>query len=289
MSGVRRDELDAWVKSLTWTDADLEYNSPQRRSVAARLSATTLVEWEVDQIFPNEEQRDRMIEYTKTRVLEKILGKSIESNPKQWNFNGLWDPLSDTSFCGWVRRLSQSICKANARRVLHGRAVNDSSLASDEDGYNPAYDDASSVSLTGRAVPTGPFEHVPELVVPRPVGPARDRLLADLTDHDADWCAGEAYRLGYWHRTMERLSGPREQCALLLAPIPNTAEDELVRMVPATMAECARRYAPTQMSGRKVDVRALDAAVRRYARDYGVFRWDVWCVLGTAAARLACA
>ena len=125
--------------------------------------------------------------------------------------------------------------------------------------------------------------------MPRPVGPARDRLLADLTDHDADWCVGEAYRLGYWHRTMERLSGPREQCALLLAPIPNTAEDELVRMVPATMAECARRYAPTQMSGRKVDVRALDAAVRRYARDYGVFRWDVWCVLGTAAARLACA
>lgn len=101
MSGVRRDELDAWVKSLTWTDADLEYNSPQRREVAARLSATTLVEWEVDQIFPNEEQRDRMIEYAKTRVLEKILGKSIESNPKQWNFNGLWDPLSDTSFCGW--------------------------------------------------------------------------------------------------------------------------------------------------------------------------------------------
>ena len=62
MSGVRRDELDAWVRSLTWTDADLEYNSPQRRAVAARLSATTLVEWEVDQIFPNAEQRDQALQ-----------------------------------------------------------------------------------------------------------------------------------------------------------------------------------------------------------------------------------
>ena len=141
-----------------------------------------------------------------------------------------------------VRRLTQSICKANARRVLHGRAVNDSSLASDEDGYNPAYDDASSVSLTGRAAPAGPFEHVPKLVVPRPVGPARDRLLADLTDHDADWCVGE--RTG-WATGIGRWSAIRSARAmrLLLAPIPNTAEDELVRMVPATMAECARRYA----------------------------------------------
>ena len=97
--------------------------------------------------------------------------------------------------------------------------------------------------------------------------------------------ADRARTMGWWHRTLDGLDAG-VCAALLLQPVSRRLKGVLPRMLP-DMADVAGLYEATQMSSDPRDVAPLRRAVAREARRLGCVEWDVWCRLGTAAARLA--
>ena len=183
------------------------------------------------------------------------------------------------------RQLAYTVARANARRVLHSAHEMSASRFEDEDGYNPVWDDKASTPLNAGAEAGGPFDTVPGLTVPRPIGADRRLLTRILTDSGADAMAERARTMGWWHRTLDGLD-PGVCAALLLQPVSRRLKGVLPRMLP-DMADVAGLYEATQMSSDPRDVAPLRRAVSREARRLGCVEWAVWCRLGTAAARLA--
>ena len=184
-----------------------------------------------------------------------------------------------------MRQLAYTVARANARRVLHSAHEMSASRFEDEDGYNPVWDDKASTPLNAGTEAGGPFDTVPGLTVPRPIGADRRLLTRILTDSGADAMAERARTMGWWHRTLDGLDSG--MCAaLLLQPVSRRLKGVLPRMLP-DMADVAGLYEATQMSSDPRDVAPLRRAVSREARRLGCVEWAVWCRLGTAAARLA--
>jgi hypothetical protein len=284
LSHDMRDELDARVRAIDWTDAACEYDSPERHLVASWAAQSDLVPSALGRLFPDDQQRERMIEYTMVRVVEKILGVAIESKSAQWNWGNLWDPREDTSFCGWCRRLAYSVARTNAGRVLHPKTVNGSGMEND-DGYNPAWDSKDSKPLMTVA-PDELFAEHPDLAVPRPVGGSRERMDALLRLNGPARTLRWLRRCGYWDASMDGLD-PDVALALLSAPVPRARAMQLPLLF-AGRERMAELYARTQTA--KPDQRHLGELRREVtaaARENGEREWHVWTRLGTAAAQLA--
>jgi len=280
-----RDELDRRVRAIRWDDKAVEFGSPQRCRVAAMMVESGLVGGRLRRVFPSHDQWEAMTEYTTTKIAEKIIGVGLGSKTGQWNWDGLWNPREESSFSGWVRQLAYTVARTNARRVLHSAHEMSASRFEDEDGYNPVWDDKASTPLNAGAETGGPFDTVPGLTVPRPIGADRRLLTRILTDSGADAMAERARTMGWWHRTLDGLDSG-VCAALLLQPVSRRLKGVLPRMLP-DMADVAGLYEATQMSSDPRDVAPLRRAVAREARRLGCVEWDVWCRLGTAAARLA--
>ena len=280
-----RDELDRRVRAIRWDDKAVEFGSPQRCRVAAMMVESGLVGGRLRRVFPSRDQWEAMTEYTTTKIAEKIIGVGLGSKTGQWNWDGLWNPREESSFSGWVRQLAYTVARTNARRVLHSAHELSASRFEDEDGYNPVWDDKASTPLNAGTETGGPFDTVPGLTVPRPIGADRRLLTRILTDSGAEAMADRARTMGWWHRTLDGLDAG-VCAALLLQPVSRRLKGVLPRMLP-DMADVAGLYEATQMSSDPRDVAPLRRAVAREARRLGCVEWDVWCRLGTAAWRHA--
>ncbi|MBT1161848.1 hypothetical protein [Bifidobacterium sp. SO1] len=290
MSGdpAARDELDRHVKSLNWDAHAIEYGSRQRLKVAEWLHTTDLVYGEMRRLYPIEEQRQTMTRWVGIRIFEKITGMPIESKSSQWNWNGLWDPTENTSFCGWVRRLAVSIAQWNAKRVLKNKTVSTTTLEH-EDGYNPAYDRADSTNPLA-SLGLRVFDEHPDLHIPRPVEGERDRLMRLVTDRpDATGFKRELITCGLWDHSLEPLDD-QTVAALMLAPIPLKVAPlmEHASYRYEYEPELLRLYWPTQTSRRKVSQPRLREAVSRAARQNRLpVTQPIITDLGTVATLLA--
>lgn len=282
-----RAELDRRVKAIRWTDRAIEFGSPERLKVAGWLNGTDLVYGEMRRLYPVEEQRQTMTRWVLGRVSEKITGIPIDSKSSQWNWNGLWDPNEPTSFCGWARRVSIPLAQWNAKRVLKSRTVA-ASVLEDEDGHNPAYDDADSRNALQQ--PGGGldvFDRHPDLRVPRPVGKIREDLMRAATNGVAMDAIRLAREQGGWHPSLDGLDDGLV-AALLLAPIPMSLAPMMERFdADPAMRDAIRLYWPTQTSKRRVYQPDLQRAVAKAAAMRGVREWEILLDLGTMAARLA--
>lgn len=281
-----RNELDQHVRALTWTDKDIEYGSAQRLQVAEWLHATDLVYGEMRRLYPIEEQRQTMTRWVGIRIFEKITGMPIESKSSQWNWNGLWDPMEQTSFCGWVRRLSIKIAQWNAKRVLKTRTVNTTTLEH-EDGYNPAWDRADTTNPLS-ALGTRIFDEHPDLRIPRPVEGDRAMLTAMVTNNpNATGLKQRLQQLGLWDHSLDPLDD-QTVAALMLAPIPLNVAPlmEHATYQQTYDPQLLRLYWPTQTSRRKISQPRLLEAVTAATRP-GWKQIDVIKDLGSVAALLA--
>lgn len=281
-----RDELDRRVRAIDWNDVAVEFRSPQRCHVAAMMVESGLIGARLRPLFPNRGQWETMVEYTTVKLTEKIIGIGLGSKTGQWNWEGLWDPHMETSFSGWVRQTAVSVAKRNGRRVLHGGHELTASRFEDEDGYNPVWDDRSSSPVNVGAAPGGPFDLVPDLTVPRPIGADRRMLTRLLTDEGAEAMTARARAMGWWHPTLDEVGSDGVCAALLLQPVSRRQKGALAAMLP-DVACLARLYEATQMSSEPRDVGPLRRRVAAEAQRLGCVEWEVWCRLGTAAARLA--
>ena len=282
----RRDELDRRVRAIGWDDAAVEFGSPQRCRVAAMMVEADLIGPRLRPLFPNRGQWETMVEYTTMKLTEKIVGVGLGSKTGQWNWDGLWNPREGTSFSGWVRQTAVSVAKRNGRRVLHGGHELAASRFEDEDGYNPVWDDRSSSPVNVGTASGGPFDLVPDLTVPRPIGADRRMLTRLLTDGSAEAMTARARTMGWWHPTLDEVGSDGVCAALLLQPVSRRQKGALAAMLP-DVAELADLYEATQMSADPRDVGPLRRRVTAEARRLGRVEWSVWCRLGTAAARLA--
>ncbi|MBT1164559.1 hypothetical protein [Bifidobacterium felsineum] len=277
-----RAELDRHVKGIDWTDRAVEFGSPERYRVALWMQATDLVYGEMRRLYPIKEQRIMMTRWVEERVFEKITGIPMVSNSKQWNWNGLWNPLEPTSFCGWVRRVSIPLAQWNAKRVLKSKTI-PASLLEEEDGDNPTFEKAAARLDKG----TGIFDQWPDLKVPRPAGQLRDRLL-DMATNGTDVDAIRMMRrIGLWDPSLDVLE-PGMQAALMLAPLPADSETD---MLDADLGledslELKRLYWPTQTSRRRVWQPGLRRELTRVSRLNHVIEYETILRLGTAAARI---
>lgn len=274
--------------------------------VAGWLVGERVVERRIASLFPVAEQRRRMVDYTTVRVVEKIIGVGIESKTGHWNWRGLWDPRADTSFMGWARQLAVAIAKGNARRVLACDVIPASLLEAD-DGFNAAWDDRRSESVTSSRL-ANVFDTHPGLTVFRPFPPQRI-LLWDRLEHAALRCADgmrrrdalervadsvvdECRHAGAWHDSMDVLD-PVDAVDLMLMPLPASAGPRLPFMFPGH-ERAAELYWPTQTRRpRLADMAELRRQIRLWAEGEPVGadgrpvrRFDIWCRLSTATAML---
>lgn len=301
-----RAELDERVRSLGWTRADAEYGSAKRRLVASWLDSSGLIEGEMRRLYPDRDQRRRMIEYVRVKMFEKITGIPLSSNSGQWNWNNLWDPLADTSFCAWARRLSYTIAQWNAKRVLHPRERQP--IQPDDP------DDARGDELERLpALPSAPdpfLEH-PGLAAPRPIGPDRMLLMKDWekacgeAERETDPGRAERIRMessaaacelmrarGWWDRTLDPLD-PETTATLMLAPMRRTLIP-LFERLPGVRTMCdtdatrtlGRAYAESQTNRTGGSDARLLAMIHARARRDGMLEWEVIRRLGTECARL---
>ena len=280
-----RNDLDRRVRAIDWNDKAVEFGSPERCRVAAMMVESKLVEARLRPVYPQTEQWKIMSEYTTMKIAEKIIGRSLGSKSAQWNWEGLWNPREEASFSGWVRQLAYVVARTNARRVLHPTGAIPASRFEGEDGFNPVWDAQSSKPL-GTPATSSPFDRVPDLIVPRPIGVDRTLLTRTLTDEGAAAVVTRARAMGWWHRSLSGVDSDGLRAALLLQPLPRASRGILARTLP-DMEELAGLYEATQMSTVVKDVTSLRRAVMRRAIRDGVVEWQVWCRLGTAAARLA--
>lgn len=287
-----RAALDAQVAALAWDETSRAWGSEQRRQVAAWCDASGLVDQTVGKLFPNPQQRERMIEYTRVRVIEKILGIALESRAAYWNPDNLWDPTLGKSFCAWVRGLSRQIALANGARQLHPRAV-DTSTLDEEDGYNEAFDAAASVNVTA-SVADRLFAINPHLNVPRPMDETRERILTRFQElHDRQTPDPDRQIIhmlqssGWWDRSLDRLDDA-DALSLILTPLEETKCDLPALLLPDDYRTAARLFALTQVKHKRHCDRArLLEEVTTLAVEHHVREWSVWLRLGTAVARLA--
>lgn len=289
MTSQQRDRLDAKVRAMHWDADACAWGSRQRMQVAALVEATPLVEGEIRRLFPDPGQAERMIEYIKPRITEKIVGREIVSHSANWNKHNLWDPTLNTSVCGWVRRLTVAMAKANPRRILHGHTLPASTWES-EDGYNPVFDDANSENVLIGHPLCGIFDEHPGLRVPRPVGGPGPEWWRRLQHKgDAGVVRDSMRAAGMWDTSLDVLD-PLPACALVCAPLPSVRASLLPRLYePGSVWEqLAIEYWPTQTTGRPgaQRLRQLRQLVEHTAQTDHVFEWDVWVRLGTMTARL---
>lgn len=283
-----RDMLDRHVRAIDWNTQAVEYGSRQRLKVAEWLHMTDLVYGEMRRLYPIEEQRQTMTRWVSVRIFEKITGTPVESKASQWNWNGLWDPTENTSFCGWARRLSISIAQWNAKRVLHDKTISTTTLEHD-DGYNPAYDRADSTNpLTSLGLRV--FDEYPNLRIPRPVEGDRADLIQMVTDNpDATGFKRRLIQTGLWDHSLEPLDD-QTVAALMLAPI-SVKTAPLMEHASYRYQydrELLRLYWPTQTSRRRVREKRLREEITRAARRNNVeTERDIITDLGTVAAILA--
>lgn len=280
-----RAGLDGAIRAMDWNEEACRPGSDARREALAMLVRSGIVEDVVRRRFPS--NTERMLEYTCPRVYEKILGQIIVSKEAQCNKGNVWDPRAMVdngySFCGFVRKLTEAVCKANPQRVLHSRAIDASSF--DEgaaDGtFNRVFD-----TRPAAAYPSPLFEEHPGLTVPRPVGAIRGVLVDYSEGHEPRETVEHLDSMGLWHPSLDALE-PDVAVALMLRSLKPADMEAMTDLLPG-MARLAAMYAPTQMvlRARPKEERALRRAVVSYARGHHVFEWDVWCSLGTAAARL---
>lgn len=283
------DELDEHVAALRWSDAALEYGSKQRMMVAVWLRHARIVDDAMRRLYPQPGKRERMTQWVTVRIVEKILGRPIESNANAWNWSGLWNPLMRSSFCGWARDLASVVAKGGQRRILSNRTAVESDLVRDagDDGYDPMVDRADSSPLTMGVDRFDPFLHYPGLMVPRPTGRTRLMLNDLMLAHGPEETMTRAREIGVWHHSLDPLD-PGVAAALLLQPLTMSAARVLPRLdvhgMPVGLLE---RYAPTQTARM---TRRPDALLRRMvdgqAEARHVAEATVWLELGTAAARL---
>ncbi|RSX49846.1 hypothetical protein [Bifidobacterium castoris] len=286
-----RDRLDRAVAAIDWDEDACRFGSPERMRVAAWAADSGLVEGEMRRLFPDPEQRAVMCEFTGPRIMEKIVGVAVVTNPNLWNPGNLWDPRRATSFCGWLRRTATAVARANPARVLHGR-TRPVSAWDDEEGNNPIMDGAPRpMPVSGNVETAALFDREPDLRVMRPCDPAWSRRWARTARTDAAAMGVLRRRLvkdGYWHRSLDRLDTD-VACALLLAPVPERRAMILPAAFPdGVWRDAAHAYWPTQTGRRHVaeSYAAARAAVERVALCEGRFEWHVWTELGTAMARL---
>ncbi|OZG49856.1 hypothetical protein [Bombiscardovia coagulans] len=280
-----RNKLDKKVSSLSWTQEALAFGSDQRRLVASWVVDTDLVDSIIRDLFPQPNQCEQMIEFTKPRIIEKIIGVELISKSDMWNWNNLWDPTRTTSFCAWVRRTSRVIALRNARRELHKRTIDDTTFENEE-GYNRVWDDAKSTNIFESHVESI-FDTVPSLKVPRPVGEQRKQLLSLLSQTSAYHTVRYAQRLGWWDCSLDEVDD-EVSAALLLTPINYKQMEILPKMLPSHWQSLGHLYAPTQAKGRvSVDEAGLRRMVSEIAQQDHLLEWNVWLRLGTAAAQLA--
>lgn len=290
-----RAELDERVRRLGWDDdTDVAYGSVKRRTVAAWLDSSGLIEGEMRRLYPDAGQCRRMIEYVRVKMFEKITGIPVTSHSAQWNWNNLWDPRADTSFCAWARRLSYTIAQWNAKRVLHPRERQPIEPDEDEEGRG---DELERTPAPG--MDADPFILSPNLQVPRPVGPDRGRLLRrfdqTLHEQDADTAVETIIGLmraqGWWDRSLDALPGV-QAVGLMLTPMRANLKP-LFERLPDMQAMCdtedtrrlASLYADSQ-TGRRGGGALLLNAIRARARHDHTLEWEVIRRLGTQCARL---
>lgn len=277
LSKTQREALDARVRAVDFTvPGACDKGSMQRRQVAGLLAGTSLIADECDRVVPSD--RSGLVrDYVEPRIMEKILGVSLVSNPNSWNPGGLWDPLYGGSFCGWARQLSSRMAHACARRVLHGHThpIGDWDR---EDGSNPIMEKADATPV--------PIADMSGLTVPRPVAAAR----RDLTEwagreRDAERMMRRLRRAGWWHASLDRVE-PTRAVALLLGPMPRTvaASTLFLDSVDDALHGAAVVWWRDQ-TGCRVDAR-LRQVVEETARVLDCSQWRVYCRLGTAGASL---
>lgn len=287
MSGLtreQRDELDARIRAIDWTGSACAYGSEQRMRVAAWAVQSGLIEDQVQRIFPNPGQAERMVEWLQPRLMEKITGMEIVSNRSTWNEHNLWDPTRNTSFCGWLRRLTVAMGKANPERILR-RPERDMSAWDDDEGHNPVLD-----TMQADMAACGLFDQYPNLQVPRPAGVEWVGLWRRLKTGGTS--VGETLRrlrdAGLWDGSLDLLE-PRVAIVLMLAPIPRGKARLLPGMFNDDMwRQTAHAYWPSQ-TGSQLDEEQWDVLRRRVeetARGKRIPEWHVWRVLGTNMARL---
>lgn len=264
----------------------LAAGSVQRRRVCEILDSTSLILDECERVIPSD--RNRMVyEFVRPRIMEKILHTPIVSNPRTWNHEGLWNPLHGGSFCGWVRQLSARMAKSCAPRVLHARARDLTSWERD-DGSNPIMDRP--------ARPVVDVSWMDGLLVPRPVGADRTRILRRV----ACWsgrpdrvglAAGLLRRRGWWDASLDGVDEDRA-VMLLLAGLPcgEATRDACRRLVDPDDPDARRlgdlwyRDQTGRLDGRDAaDWRRLLALV---AGRRGVTRWRIILTLGSRGVRL---
>lgn len=302
-----RAELDRRVRELGWTEEDAEYGSEKRRLVASWLDSSGLVEGEMRRLYPDPGQRRRMVEYVRVKMFEKITGIPVSSHAGQWNWNNLWDPLADTSFCAWARRLSYTIAQWNAKRVLHPRERQPRMPHDDPDDMRG--DELERLPALPAAA--DPFAEHPGLRTPRPIGPDRRRLAdgygkacaraeraddpneATLIRRAAAETACERMRLmGWWDRTLDVLDA-ETAVTLMLTPMRRNLIP-LFERLPDVRALCdtddtrdlGRAYAESQAGRASGGDASLLRMIRARARRDGLLEWEVIRRLGTACSRL---
>lgn len=282
------DELDERVKSIDWTSDACRFGSPQRRDVAQLALASGLIEQRVRPLFPSRKARERMVEYVRDRLVEKITGVGFVSNPNSWNPHNLWDPLYGGSFAGWLRQTAFVLARGNARHVLvdaQCREHTESETVQD-DGANPLWDDRRHHGLYDNEGDL--LSLVPGLRVPRPVGVLRTHLTGlwrDGSDAGVRLVVADCRRSGWWHESLDELDA-NAAVFLLLAPL-SLGQQRRLAGLDADHGVLLREYAASQSKRGKCDERLLARLVHELTVGAGyVDEFESWCVLGSLAASI---
>lgn len=280
----QRDELDRRIRAIDWTGQACAWGSEQRMQVAAWAAQSGLIEDQLQRIFPNPGQAARMVEWLQPRLMEKITGVEIVSNRSTWNEYNLWDPTRDTSFCGWLRRLTVAMGKANPERVLR-RPERNMSAWEDDEGHNPVLDTIQA-DMGG----SGLFDRYPNLQVPRPVGMEWAGWWHRLKTGGirVGELVGRLRTIGLWDGSLDVLD-PQVALVLMLAPVPSVKARLLPAMFNDAMwRDTADAYWPSQ-TGRRLEEEEWDRLRRQVETLAACMRipeWHVWRILGTNMARL---
>ena len=283
LNRTQRDELDRRVQAIDWTDEARAFGSPQRLQLVDWMLSSRMVEDEIRKSFRNPAQAERMIEYTRPRMVEKVTGTPIVSNPAQWNPGNILDPQPDWSFCGWVRRTTYTISHRNARRVLHPQVRDTTSyetMGEDGDDRLTVFDLAGTRPLV--PVTPGLFDAHPRLWVLRPDPPQAQAMRARVERLGVDIMPAMIAGTVLDNPEYRHLE-PGDVAALLLSPLPQGSLALAARMTPPRYRQLMSLWAPTQLaSPRRVD----GAALRRELDSLG---GDIraWRTVGTVVARLS--
>lgn len=203
---------------IVHVDAPWDWGSRERYRVAGILAGTRLVDDMVTRTIHGDHDR-MVVDYVKPRVMEKILGVALVSNPKHWNWNGLWDPLLERTFSGWVRRLTVRMAKGCAKRVLRTRTKPFSAFERD-DGSNPLQEHEDR-----RGVLVSP----PRVVFTRPMDGERVRLARWARRRSGDEIVGRLQRDGWLPGDLDSTVDPGLLARFMVAPIPR--DDRTRRVV----------------------------------------------------------